>query len=211
MAASKSNLRSSCSFPNILLSCLNFTLFILSVTSLVPTILLRMPPTSMGMAFLMISGISILSSFVGFYSQLTHLCFITHVSLLLASLIGQLLGILALFTKERSTISMLKSPRDPKEAKLLVRLECGVLMAMLMMQMVVLVLSCVVQSCWVREYEGLEAEREAMTKKRNRRIAKVQEESIENAAKIAEVKAKDLDEKMKNKYGQWVKTSEFEG
>lgn len=106
---------------------------------------------------------------------------------------------------------MLKSPRDPKEAKLLVRLECGVLMAMLMMQMVVLVLSCVVQSCWVREYEGLEAEREAMTKKRSRRIAKVQEESIENAAKIAEVKAKDLDEKMKNKYGQWVKTGEFEG
>lgn len=62
----------------------------------------------------------------------------------------------------------------------------------------------------MREYEGLEAEREAMTKKRSRRIAKVQEESMENAAKIAEVKAKELDEKMKNKYGQWVKTSEFE-
>ncbi|KAB2618313.1 hypothetical protein D8674_040603 [Pyrus ussuriensis x Pyrus communis] len=211
MAASKSNLRSSCSFPNLLLSCLNFTLFILSVTSLVPTVLLRTSPTSMGMAFLMISGISILSSFVGFYSQLTHLCFITHVSLLLASLVAQLLGTLALFTKERSTMSLIKSPRDPREAKLLVRLECGVLMAMLMMQVLVLVMSCVVQSCWVREYEGLEAEREAMTKKRSRRIAKVQEESMENAAKIAEVKAKELDEKMKNKYGQWVKTSEFEG
>ncbi|KAL6274329.1 hypothetical protein ACE6H2_025021 [Prunus campanulata] len=54
------------------------------------------------------------------------------------------------------------------------------------------------ESCWVREYEGLEAEREALTKKRSRRIPKVQEESIENAAKIVEVKAKDLDEKMKN-------------
>lgn len=209
MPASKSNLRSSCSFPNLLLACFNFILFILSVTSLVPTILLRMPPTSMGMAFLMISGISLLSSFIGFYSQLTHLCFITHVSLLFASLIGQILGILALFTKERSSLSLLKSPRDPKEAKLLVRLECGVLMAMLMMQMVVLMLSCVVQSCWVREYEGLEAEREAMTKKRSRRIAKVQEESMENAAKIAEIKAKEFDEKMKNKYGQRVKP-EFE-
>lgn len=206
MSASKSNLRSSCSFPNLLLACLNFILFILSVTSLVPTILLRMPPTSMGMAFLMISGISLLSSFVGFYSQL---CFITHISLLFASLIGQILGILALFTKERSSLSLLKSPRDPKEAKLLVRLECGVLMAMLMMQMVVLMLSCVVQSCWVREYEGLEAEREAMTKKRGRRIAKVQEESMENAAKIAEIKAKEFDEKMKSKYVQRVKP-EFE-
>lgn len=206
MSASKSNLRSSCSFPNLLLAFLNFILFILSVTSLVPTILLRMPPTSMGVAFLMISGISLLSSFVGFYSQL---CFITHISLLFASLIGQILGILALFTKERSSLSLLKSPRDPKEAKLLVRLECGVLMAMLMMQMVVLMLSCVVQSCWVREYEGLEAEREAMTKKRGRRIAKVQEESMENAAKIAEIKAKEFDEKMKSKYVQRVKP-EFE-
>lgn len=206
MSASKSNLRSSCSFPNLLLTFLNVILFVLSVTSLVPTILLRMPPTSMGMAFLMISGISLLSSVVGFYSQL---CFITHISLLFASLIGQILGILALFTKERSSLSLLKSPRDPKEAKLLVRLECGVLMAMLMMQMVVLMLSCVVQSCWVREYEGLEAEREAMTKKRGRRIAKVQEESMENAAKIAEIKAKEFDEKMKSKYVQRVKP-EFE-
>ncbi|KAL0308425.1 UNVERIFIED_CONTAM: hypothetical protein Sradi_5784800 [Sesamum radiatum] len=32
---------------------------------------------------------------------------------------------------------MLKSPRDPREAKLLVRLECGVLMAMFVMQLAV--------------------------------------------------------------------------
>ncbi|GMY36443.1 putative membrane lipoprotein [Fagus crenata] len=208
MASSK--LRNSCSFPNLVLSCLNFTLFILSSTSLAPIILLRMPPTSMGMAFLMVSCVSMLSSFVGFYSQLTHFCFITHMLLLLGSVIGQLLSILALFTKEQSSLSLLKSTRDPKEAKLLVRLECGVLMAMFLMQLVVLVLSCAVHSCWLREYEGLEAEREAMARKRSRRIAKVQEESMANAAKISDVKAKELDEKMKSKYGQWVKT-DFEG
>ncbi|RVX05375.1 uncharacterized protein LOC100256155 [Vitis vinifera] len=180
-----SKFRTPCSFLNLLLSCLNFILFILSSASLAPTILLRMPPTSLGWAFLMISCISLFSSFVGFYSQLTHFCFITHVSLLLSSSIGQLLGILALFTRENSSLSMLKSPRDMKEAKLLV-------------------------SCWVREYEGLEAEREAAARKRSRRIARVQEESMANAAKIAEVKAKEFDEKMKNKYGQWVKT-DFEG
>lgn len=105
---------------------------------------------------------------------------------------------------------MLKSPRDMKEAKLLVRLECGILMAMFVMQLGVLILTCIIHSCWVREYEGLEAEREAATRKRSRRIARVQEESMANAAKIAEVKAKEFDEKMKNKYGQWVKT-DFEG
>lgn len=83
-------------------------------------------------------------------------------------------------------------------------------MAMFLMQVVVLVLSCAVQHCWMKEYEGLEAEREAAVKKRSRRIARVQEESMANAVKIAEIKAKESDDKLKSKYGQWVKT-DFEG
>lgn len=105
---------------------------------------------------------------------------------------------------------MLKSERDPKEAKVLVRLECGILMAMFLMQLLVLILSCVIHSCWVRDYEEIEAEREAMAKKRSRKIAQVQEESMANAAKIDEFKTKEFDEKMKSKYGQYVKT-DFEG
>ncbi|KAI8019571.1 hypothetical protein LOK49_LG04G00116 [Camellia lanceoleosa] len=208
MASSK--LRSSCSFPNLLPACLNFTLFILSATSLFPIILLKMPPTSLGWAFLTVSSISLLSSFVGFYSHLTHFCFITHLSLLLASSIGQLLAILALFTKEKLSLSLLKSPRDPKEAKVLVRLECGIVMAMFVLQIGVLVLMCAVHSCWVREYEGLESEREAMERKMSRRMARVQEESMANVAKMAEMKGKELDENMKNKYGQCVK-NDLEG
>ncbi|KAK3040356.1 hypothetical protein RJ639_026761 [Escallonia herrerae] len=164
-----------------------------------------MPPTSMGWALLMVSAISLISSFVGFYSQLMHCCFLTHVSLLLASSIGQLLAILSLFTKEKSSLSMLKSPRDAREAKLLVRLECGVLMAMFVMQLGVLALTCAVHSCWVREYEGIEAEMEKTARRRSRRIARVQEESMANVAKISDSKAKELDEKMKTKYGQWAK------
>ncbi|QCD80230.1 uncharacterized protein LOC114179412 [Vigna unguiculata] len=201
-----SKLRKTCSFTSLLLSFLNFSLFILSASSFAPTILLKMPPTSFGLALLMVSGISVLSSFVGFYSQLTHFCFLTHISLLLASLIGQVLSILALFTKERASMSLLKSPRDPKEAKLLVRLECGALMAMCMLQCVVLMLSCAVHNCWVKDYEELNAEKEASARKRSRRIAEVQEESMANATKMAEMKAKELDEKMKHKYGKWVKT-----
>lgn len=113
---------------------------------------------------------------------------------------------LALFTKEKASLTLLKSPRDPKEAKLLVRVECGALMAMCMLQMVVLVLSCAVHSCLVKDYEGLEAEKEASAKKRSRRVARVQEESMANASKIAEVKDKEFDEKMNSKYGKWVKT-----
>ncbi|XP_047339032.1 uncharacterized protein LOC124942550 [Impatiens glandulifera] len=202
--------RKSCSFANLLLSCLNFTLFILSASSLAPIILLKWPPTSFGYAFLTVSSLSLLSSFLGFYSHLTSFCFVTHISLLIASSAGQLLGILSLFTKEKSSLSLLKSPRDPREAKLLVRLECGVLVAAFGLQVIVLMLSCIVQSCWVREYEGLEADREATELKRSRRIARVQAESVESVAKMAEIKNRELDEKMKVKYGKnWVK-NEFE-
>ncbi|KAK4713751.1 hypothetical protein R3W88_019658 [Solanum pinnatisectum] len=205
-----SKLRHSCSFPILLFSFLNFILFILSAASIAPIVFLKTPPTSLGWSFLIVSSISLLSCFIGFYSQLTHCCFITHLSLLMASCIGQLLGILALFTKEKSSLSMLKSPRDPREAKVLVRLECGVLMSMFVMQIGVLIVTCAVQSCWVRDYESVEAEREAWSRKRNQRIAKVQQECMENANKICEMKDKEFDDKVKNKYGQWVK-NDFEG
>lgn len=99
---------------------------------------------------------------------------------------------------------MFDSSRDPREAKLLVRLECGVLMAMLLLQTVVLVMTCAVHSWWVREYEGLGMEKKAMEKKRSMRAAKVQVESMENAEKTAEVEGK------KGGYAVWVKT-DFEG
>lgn len=81
-------------------------------------------------------------------------------------------------------------------------------MAMSSIQVVVLVLSCVIHSCWVRDYEEIEAQKEANAKKRSKRIARVQEESMANVEKIQEVKAKEFDEKMKGKYGEkkWVKT-----
>lgn len=82
------------------------------------------------------------------------------------------------------------------------------MMAMLVLQLVVSAATCLVHSCWVRDYEDLEA------RKRSRRIAQVQEEAMANAVKIAEVKGnkgRDFDEKMmKGKYVQWVKT-DFEG
>lgn len=75
-----------------------------------------------------------------------------------------------------------------------------------MLQFVVLVLSCVVHSCLVKDYEELEAEKESLARRRSRRIAKVQEESTANIIKIDEIKDKEFDDKITSKYGQWVKT-----
>ncbi|KNA21653.1 hypothetical protein SOVF_041250 [Spinacia oleracea] len=189
----KSKLRSSFSFPNLLLSCLNLTLFLLSFASLAPIFLLKTPPTSLGCALLVPGLVSLLSSFLGFYSRLTELCFTAHISFILASLASQVFSFLVLFTREKASLSMLKSPRDPREAKVLVMLECGILMVMFVLQVVVLVLSCGVHKCWVRKYEGLEEEREKTSRKRNRKIAG-----------IDEGKPKELDEKVKSK-------NDFEG
>lgn len=195
---------SSCTFPNLLLSFLNFILFLLSASSIVPIIFLKMPPTSLGWAFLMISSISLFSSFIGFYSQLARFCFVTHISLLLASSIGQILGFLALFTKESSSLSLLKSKRDPKESKVLARVECGVLMSMFVVQLGVVILTCAVRSCCF-----LESDREVeMGRKRSqRKVQQVEEEQSMNNTSIIngdEVKGKEFGEMMKSKYGQWV-------
>lgn len=127
-------------------------------------------------------------------------------SLLLASLAGQLLAVLALFTKEAASLSMFRSTRDPREAKLLVRLECGVLMAMVLVQVVVLVMTWMVHGCWVRQYEELEAEREATEQKRGMRAAKVGSASS-YTAKAPEAKSERVDSE---KVVKWVKT-DFEG
>ncbi|XP_010666293.2 uncharacterized protein LOC104883460 [Beta vulgaris subsp. vulgaris] len=199
MAASSSKLRSSFSFPNLVLSCLNLILFLLSTASLAPILLLKTHPTSLGYVLLISSFISLLSSFIGFYSRLTHFCFMTHISFVLASLASQILGFLALFTKEKSSLSKLDSPRDPKEAKVLVRLECGILMAMFVLQVVVLIFTCALHRCWMKEYEGLEEEREKMAVKRSMKMAEFGEDSMVDGAKMSEEKSKELDEKVKSK------------
>lgn len=200
---SKPRIRSSFSFPTLILSCLNFTVFIIAAVSVAPTLLLITPPASLGAALLCVSFATLGTAFVGFYSHITRCCFLTYISLMFASLLCQALAVIALFSKERWSLSMLKPRRDPREAKLLVRAECGVLMAMLVVQVAVLAAVCCVQVCWVREYhdQRVEADREASTaRKRSRRVARVQEEAVANAAKMAEIK-----------YGQaWVKT-DFEG
>ncbi|KAL3747104.1 hypothetical protein ACJRO7_015957 [Eucalyptus globulus] len=119
------------------------------------------------------SSISFVSYFVGFYSQLTRFCFMTHFLILLALLSTHVLSIRVLFTKETPG-------------------ETGVLGfdGYVLLELVVLVRTCTVHRCWVREYEGLGAKKNC-------------QESMANAARFVEVKAKDLDERMRRKYGQW--------
>ncbi|CAH8267259.1 unnamed protein product [Arabidopsis lyrata] len=194
-----------CLFQNILVSCLNFTLLLLSLCSFVPIILLRNPPTSLGLAFIAVSLVSLISSFGGASSHQSRACFIVRITLHVSSLTGQLMAVLMLFSREKQSLALLISPRDPREAKALVRIECGVFMAMIPLQMMVLVLACVLHCYWVREFQGLEVESEdSFRRKCNRRFSTVEE------ATGSDVKEMELEEKTNAKHVQWVKT-DFEG
>lgn len=82
------------------------------------------------------------------------------------------------------------------------RVECGVLMAMFVVQLGVVILTCAVRSCCT-----LESDREVEMGRKKRSQRKVQQEeesSMDNTSNGDEVKGKEFGEKMKSKYGQWV-------
>ncbi|XP_010535840.1 PREDICTED: uncharacterized protein LOC104811009 [Tarenaya hassleriana] len=203
MAASTTVLRKSCSFPNILVTCLNLTLLFLSLFSVPPIVLLRNPPRPLGLAILAIALISFLSSLAGLIPCISHSFFVYRLTLLSSLLVGQFLTVVALFTRERQCLSALKSIRDPREAKALVRFECVVFMAMVLVQIMVLVTSWVLHCIWVREFKGFEAEKSAsMARKYSGRVATVEEGFVPEGM--------DLEDKKTGKHVKWVKT-DFEG
>ncbi|KAF3326552.1 hypothetical protein FCM35_KLT08182 [Carex littledalei] len=195
----------SSSLSTLLLASLNLILLFLASASLVPIFVLKSSPTSFGWTLFTVSATTLLSSLIGFYSQLTHFCFIIHVSLVLASLVGQILSSLSLFLRHESTRYLLGSHRDQKEQWVLMFLLELTFLGMFLVQSLVLVFGCMVEKRWAREFEEVEAEREEATRKRNRRKARVQEEAMVNAQAMAEVKSKGLEDKMRGKYGKWAK------
>lgn len=204
MASAK--LRSSSCFLALLLSSLNVVLFLLAAASLVPLLLLRRPPSPFGWALLAVSAATLLSSLLGFCSALLcRCCSAGHIALVVAASLGQATAVMALLLREERSTSMVASQRSPGETRFLLRLEAAALISMFVVQSAALILSCAVRSCWLRDYEGAAAERERAAWRRSRRMARVQEESLANAAAMGEVKARELEEKLRVKYGQLPK------
>lgn len=102
------------------------------------------------------------------------------------------LGFFALFLREERSLDALGSVRGKNETKLLFRMEEFALLGIFVLQSLVLMLACVIQSWWVWEYKGFEVEKAEMASKRGRRMSRVQVEYCGNAA---ETEVKELDEK----------------
>ncbi|KAI6695826.1 hypothetical protein NL676_023536 [Syzygium grande] len=127
-------------------------------------------PTSLGLVFIIVLSTLLVSSYVGFYSQLTCFCFMTHVLILLASLSGQ--GFDVYVSDGVGGVGA-----DRHQTQLLGegirRVGCR-------------------EGCG-----GEEAEHEDHESAGGIEV---------NMAKIVEVQSKELDERMRFTYGQWVKT-----
>ncbi|KAJ4930457.1 hypothetical protein NE237_000041 [Protea cynaroides] len=70
---------------------------------------------------------------------------------------------------------------------------------MFIMQLGVLVMTCAVHSCLVKKYKESEAKTESMSRK-SRKNSRVQEESMADTTNMAELRAKESDEKLKSKF-----------
>ncbi|MQM07824.1 hypothetical protein Taro_040667 [Colocasia esculenta] len=167
-------------------------LFFLAATSFAPPLLLQSPPSAFGWALLVVSAATLLASALGFCAHLSRCRFGGHTALVdVASSVGRALGFLALFLREERSLALLASQWSPRETRFLFREEEGALTTMFLVQSL--------------------AEREVAAQKRSRRMARMQEESLANAAAMAELKEKELENKMRNMYEQWAMTDSAEG
>ncbi|KAG6480049.1 hypothetical protein ZIOFF_063526 [Zingiber officinale] len=115
-------------------------------------------------------------------------------------------GFLTLLLRPGPSLRLLGSARGARDQRALARVEAALLLGMFLMQSLALVTACTLRQRWVRQFEEMEADREAAAGRRSRRMARVQEEAIANAAAAA----RELEEKLRNKKGQWVK-NDLEG
>ncbi|GAV79938.1 LOW QUALITY PROTEIN: hypothetical protein CFOL_v3_23400, partial [Cephalotus follicularis] len=165
-------------------------------SAVAPIILLKMPPTSFGLA--------LLTSLVGFYSQLSHFCFMTDFSLLLTLLIG-LLNLLALLLKEKLSLSLSRSSRDSKNSHQLVHIILNeICISHFIRSIISLILFNNKYSINISSYKSIFLQRQQ--RRGAREWQECRKESMGNAAKLA-IATEEFDEKVRSKYGQW----DFEG
>ncbi|CAN6302087.1 unnamed protein product [Urochloa humidicola] len=203
-----SSLRSSCSFPNLLVWLLNLSLLALAAAALGPILLLRRRPTPFGWALVSVhaaTSLSALSALLAHRPRLT-----AHAALAVAALSGHALASAAFFLRRDGTLELIGSARDRREQLALAFLEEVLLLAMFLAQAVALAATCVVSRRWEREYQVAETEKAAVARKRGRKMARVQAES----AAAAEAGVKAVDEKvMRSSSGKkvhWANDDGFE-
>ncbi|KAM3230901.1 hypothetical protein ACQJBY_061210 [Aegilops geniculata] len=116
--SSSSSLRSSCSFPNLLLWLLNLSLLALAAAALGPSLLLRPRPTPFGWALLSVHAATLLSALASLHAHLARrslCCLPAHTTLAVAALCGHALASYALLLRRDRSLALLASARDRRE------------------------------------------------------------------------------------------------
>lgn len=184
---------------------LNYIVLVASIASIVCMLALRLFPTAWGWGFLAFSLLSAFSAVVGCISSRQSACYSLHMFLLIASTSIQGAVFLLFLTKPDAVLERLDSNRSEYDGRTLLRVDAVVLIGMFCIQLVVMALACMIHYCEPTDYyEDLEGK----TLSRGKNLARVQEETCEEAETEGEGMVKEesevarLHKAMKEKYSQ---------
>ncbi|MCO5561727.1 hypothetical protein L7F22_015350 [Adiantum nelumboides] len=189
-----------------LLRCLNYTVILASIITIICMLALRIVPTAWGWGFLSFSFLSIISAVVGCIATSSRgTCHSVNMFLLITSLCIQCSVFLLLMTRPSAVLDRFQSNRSEYDGKTLLKVDAALLLWVFCVQIVVLAMSCIMHYCeLVDYYEDLEGNPRT-SHHGSRRLSRVQEESIADAQAEAAKPASEasrLHKEMKENYSQ---------
>eukprot|EP00270_Netrium_digitus_P004515 TRINITY_DN15676_c0_g1_i1.p1 TRINITY_DN15676_c0_g1~~TRINITY_DN15676_c0_g1_i1.p1 ORF type:complete len:211 (+),score=2.45 TRINITY_DN15676_c0_g1_i1:74-706(+) len=163
------------------------------------------PSFPAGWGFVTLGLLTAISGLFGAVSSGQLGCFGCHLFCLLVSAIGLCGSFIIIFLRLNTVLGNMHPKHSVVTSKQLLRIEGAVCFVLFCSQLVVLLLACLIQSCgFIEFYEDLDANKSA------KEIAKMHQEDELKRAKLEGSTAHRLAEKMKKKYGQWARESDYD-
>jgi hypothetical protein len=188
-----------------LLQLLNIGIALAAVATIVISVYLERPPSSIGWCFIGVGIVSFIAGVFGVRAASHRGCFSCHLIALLFSVGGLLSAALVIFIKVNQVVRNMKSKVNAKDTKSLVKVNGAIFFIMGCVQVVILVLAIIASCCELDYYEDLEMAN------RGANISGIAGESAKRAAKKRDSNASRLAQTMKEKYGNWSRDGDFNG
>lgn len=189
-----------------LLQLLNLGIVLAAIATIVISVWLERPPSSIGWCFIGVGIVSFIAGVFGVRAAKHTGCFSWHLIALLFSVGGLLSAALVIFIKVNQVVRNMKSKHNAKDTKNLVKLNGAIFFIMGCVQVVILVLAIIASCCeFVDYYEDLEMAN------RGANLSGIADESSKRAAKKRDSNASRIAETMKQKYGKWARDGDLSG
>jgi quinol-cytochrome oxidoreductase complex cytochrome b subunit len=189
-----------------LLQLLNIGIILAAVATIIISVYLERPPSSIGWCFIGVGIVTFIAGLFGVRAASHRGCFSWHLIALLFSVGGLFSAALVIFIKVNQVVKNMKSKINAKDTRSLVKLNGAIFFIMGCVQVVILVLAIIASCCeFVDYYEDLEMAN------RGANISGIAEESSKRAERKRASNASRLAQTMKEKYGKWSRDGDLSG